>query len=241
MNDIEIQLTQFLETINDKTPEEYEELIEEFGENCKDALRGCLLVDKSQEPFRIRMSNIGHKLRKLMLDKKYGRKPLSGPDKVKMTYGYLCESLLVFLLKASGVQVTEEQGEVDLDVKFSDEKTLNVKGSFDFVIGDKIWDAKSASKFSFENKFVDFNSLQAADDFGYIGQAIGYSLAHKKKFGGWIVINKADGAIKVIEIPDDKYRELCAKYLKEFKHKIKTIDEDGEMPPCDGVVKETFY
>ena len=63
----------------------------------------------------------------------------------------------------------------------------------DVKINNKVWDIKSASPWSFTNKFSEdgggFESLKKDDAFGYIGQGYMYGIADKSDFGGWIVIN----------------------------------------------------
>ena len=41
--------------------------------------------------------------------------------------------------------------------------------------------------------------LKANDDFGYVGQLIGYSEAKSKKAGGWIVVCKSTGQVLVMD------------------------------------------
>ena len=64
MHKIEQAIQIFLEDIDNQSPEKLDAIITEFGENCKKALRECLLVKRSEEPFGLRMSNIGKQLRK---------------------------------------------------------------------------------------------------------------------------------------------------------------------------------
>jgi len=238
MHKIEQAIQLFLENI--EKAEVPDELIEEFGENCKKAIRECLLSKRSEEPFSLRMSNIGRPLRSLMLDKLYGRVPMAANQKLRMTYGYIWESFMFFLLKSSGLNI-ETNKKVTLDINYDGENKLTVDGTFDLKFDGDIYDVKSASSWSFDNKFVSLDSLMQDDTFGYVGQGIGYSLADKSPFGGWIVIDKSDGRIKVVPVPKEGYRALAVKYLNDFKHKIKTLNTpDAKLPPCEGEIDETF-
>ena len=51
-------------------------------------------------------------------------------------------------------------------------------------------DIKSASDWSYKNKFDSFESLAKGDSFGYVGQLVGYAKASGKNIGGWWVVNK---------------------------------------------------
>lgn len=244
MHKIEQAIQVFLENI--ETAQVSEELIEEFGDRCKDAIRECLLAKRSEEPFKLRMSNIGKPLRQLLLEKLYGRGPMDAQMRLKMTYGYIWESFVLLLLKASGLKV-EMGKKVDLKVVYEPDKHITVLGGTDLHIDGEIYDIKSASPWSFDHKFTTFMDMERDDPFGYCGQAFGYSLADKSYFGGWIVIDKSDGRIKVVEIPKENYREVARKYLDSFKDKIKavllpinSIEQINDIAPCDGVVEETF-
>jgi hypothetical protein len=243
MHKIEQAIQAFLEQIEtvDADDKFIDSIINEFGENCKKALRDCLFVKpKADEPFKLRMSNIGKPLRQIMLEKQHGRSPMDSQQRLRMTYGYMWESFMLFLLKASGLKL-EENKKVELTVAYDEGKTHTVYGSQDLKIDGEIYDIKSASSWSFDNKFVDFKSMQQDDPFGYVGQAMGYSLADKAHFAGWIVVDKSDGRIKVVEVPKEGYRELARKYLDDFKLKIRAVlTNTVPMPPCEGEVEETF-
>ncbi len=243
MHKIEQAIQVFLENI--ETAEVPEALIEEFGERCKDAIRKCLLAKRREEPFKLRMSNIGKPLRQLLLEKLYGRPEMNAQMRLKMTYGHIWESFLVFLLKASGLPIeTNKKVELNIDV---DGKNVTINGELDFKLEDEIYDTKSASPWSFDNKFTSFASMEMDDPFGYCGQAFSYSIADRSRFAGWLVIDKSDGRIKVVEVPQNDYAALARKYLDDFKHKIRQVfnvardkeDIDADYP-CTGIVKETF-
>lgn len=241
MHKIEQSIQVFLENIDTADRAVLEPMIESFGEDCKKALRECLLSQRSEEPFRLRMSNIGKPLRQLMLEQRNGNTKLDPQQRLRMTYGYIWESFLFFLLKASGLN-PEIGKQVELNVPVSKDEVCAVKGTMDCKIDGEIYDVKSASPWSFNNKFVNLDSVAKEDTFGYVGQALGYSIADKSYFGGWIVIDKSDGRIKVVPVPKDGYKELARKYLDDFKVKAKALffTKDPEIPPCDGVIEETF-
>lgn len=163
-----------------------EDLLDRFGDLCKDVLRGAL-VQRERVPS-IRMSNIGkpdcqtwHEL--------HGTKgePLRGPTLIKFAYGHVIEALILSLAETAGHSVENQQYSGDVD---------GVTGHIDCTIDGQLVDAKSCSNFAFNNKFLDEAEL-GSDDFGYYGQASGYEGIMHKPFYGWLAVNKETGAIRV--------------------------------------------
>jgi hypothetical protein len=178
------------------------------------------------------MSNIGKPIRELWLEKTYGRKLLSTKSKINMFYGDLIENAILVLLRASGCTVEGVDKKVELQVN-----GVTVKGEMDAIIDDAYWDIKSASKYSFTHKFTDFNTLVENDDFGYVPQNEGYARAEGIPNGGWIVFNKEDGRIKVVEAPE-RYEPAYEK----IKETVKFFTmKNPEVPPCPGIEEETWY
>lgn len=235
MHPIEQQLYEYVEQVGLGNKELPEEVIEEFGKRCGAALK-ARIAEVKERKFTLRMSNIGKSLRQLMLEKKYGVSQPTPDFLFKMLYGSLYEALTLALLKASDVAITEQDTPVVLPI--GDTRIL---GTLDVVIDGKVYDIKTASPYSYEHKFVSWESLASADSFGYLAQGFGYALAHDKPFGGWIVINKSTGQIKVISLPDEVQTDLQTKYLKEIAGKIDHIDKDLPMPACTEAVEETYY
>jgi hypothetical protein len=238
MHKIEQALQIFVENLG-KQPVD-EKLIEAFGENCKKALRDCFLdTSKEEAEFGLRMSNIGKPLRQILLEKIHGRTPMDSQQRLRMTYGYIWESLLLFFLQAAGLDI--EQGkQVSLDIPYASDGTLKLNGTMDIKIDGKVYDIKSASSWSYDNKFNSVDSLEEDDPFGYVGQGMAYALADGCTFGGWIVIDKSDGRIKVLEVTDEKFKSWIPKYTQDFKDKALAVATNAEPPPCEGVVDERF-
>lgn len=212
-----------------------DELINEFGERAKKAVKDRLQEAKEKK-FSLRMSNIGRPLRQLMLDKKYGYKPASSDFILKMLYGSLYEALTLLLLKASKVNITDQDKQVTLNVA-----NVGIDGTLDVIIDGKVYDIKTASPYSYEHKFDSWETLASSDDFGYLGQGFGYAIANGCKFGGWIVINKSTGQVKVVEIPNEEHDALAEKHFKEVETKIDHINTNKPIPPCTGTTEETYY
>lgn len=171
-----------------------DELIEEFGELAKQVLRKHFQPQPDRE-FTIRMSNIGRPLCQLWMEKNgvQGESP-SPWEAIKFAYGDLVEALAYTLMRASGVNVEQYQTPVALEVG-----PYVVKGTLDTVIDGKVYDIKSASEWSFQNKFLDGSPMDGDDPFGYETQGLMYASATGLPFGGWIVVNKSSGEWTICE------------------------------------------
>lgn len=216
-------------------------LLQEFGQRIQDKLKRQLEENK---PFKLRMSNIGRPLRQLMLEQKYGKEHRTPELILKMLFGDMYEALLLYLLKASGVDVVEHDVEVTMPIK-TNSGIVNLDGTLDVAIkidGETgIYDVKSASPYSFENKFDGTAILSGDDSFGYVEQLFAYANARKQKAKGWIVINKVNGEIKVDVVPESLHDDIRKKSIEKIESKVQHIVEGKPIPDCTGVIEETFY
>jgi len=234
--DILNKVQTFLDAACEKQVVISDKLIEEFGEACKTAIKKQF-TDKRPNKFRVRASNVGRPLCQLQMEKN-GAKGESQPYNAKMRnlFGDLIEATAVLVLKSSGVEVTNEQKSIRYDVS----NGTHIDGTFDVEIDNKIWDIKSASPFAFDHKFKNgFNALTKGDTFGYVEQGYVYAEAEKKKFGGWIAINKSTGEWAVTETPlaDDEHR---AKALKKVKDNSDAIKKNLPFERCFTDVEEMY-
>lgn len=149
---------------------------------------------KSRDEFRLRMSNIGRPTCQLWFEKNKPETALPKPSTFVMTMmiGDIVEAVFKGILTEAGVTY-EDTDTVSLPVGEN-----NIKGSYDIVINDAVDDIKSASPWSYTNKFESFDSLAKGDSFGYVGQLAGYAKASNKKAGGWWVVNKGNGEFKYV-------------------------------------------
>ena len=237
MNNILLKVQQYLDNVSKNPVKLDKQLVQEFGEACKNAL-----LKQFEEPrrdkFEVRMSNIGRPLCQLQMEAK-GIKGEGQPYNVKMrnTFGDLIEALAIFVMKSSGVEVTNEQKKVNY--KFNGD---SIEGRQDVEIDGKIWDIKSASPYSFEKKFGEaggFNEVVREDSFGYASQGFLYGESQGKDFGGWIAINKSTGEWTVCETPPavDEHKK---KALKSAKDNFTALKEGKPFKRCYDDVAETF-
>ena len=202
-----------------------DEIQKEFAKDCLSAVQKQF-TDKRESEFRIRMSNIGRPLCQLQMEKKYATDSTVGyadnyNTKLRNLYGDIIEAVVVMLLRVVKVNIQGVQGKVKLKTKYFD-----IKGTYDIIIDDKVYDIKSASSFSFRNKFGQgFQSIANDDVFGYLPQGYLYAQSLKKNFGGWIVINKETGEMLITEPPQEDYK-FKREALKRANTNIKALMKD---------------
>lgn len=197
--------------------------IEEAGEEFKAALRKQLTPqDRS---FRLRMSNIGKPLCQLQhaaMGSEKKRKPYS--FKIQMMIGDAVESITNIMLKIAGANITGGKNQVEMTLG-----ETTVKGEDDIEIDHKIYDVKSCSPWAFDNKWSKgYHGLKESDDFGYVGQLTGYAQAQGKELGGWIVVNKSDGRVAVVEADVSDEEKSMNLFMMQF-----TADQIKKATPLN--------
>ncbi len=186
---------------------------------------------KSRDEFRLRMSNIGRPTCQLWFDKNKPETALPKPSTfvMNMMLGDIVEAVFKGILTEAGV-VYEDTDNVSLPVGEN-----NIKGSYDIVIDDAVDDIKSASPWSYTNKFESFDSLAKGDSFGYVGQLAGYAKASDKRAGGWWVVNKGNGEFKYVPATGLD----IDKELKKINDTVDTVNEN-KFKRCFTAVPETY-
>lgn len=231
----EVLVKNFLQRAAQEPPDvPLDDLIEEAGENFKASLRKQFQSDRRS--FGIRMSNVGRPSCQLWMQKHRAEEQEDKPYDfiMKMLMGDAIECISLFVMKAAGVDVQDVSGKVTLDLD-----GRQIDGEYDVIIDDKVWDVKSASPYSFQNKFKDFESLAKDDTFGYVSQGFGYAEACGKKFGGWIAVNKVTGEWKFVEANNSQ--EMHHEVLSNIKDTYDLIASDSsEFKRCFDDVEETY-
>tara|TARA_R100000988_G_scaffold54008_3_gene26583 strand:+ start:237 stop:1118 length:882 start_codon:yes stop_codon:yes gene_type:complete len=190
--------------------------------------------NQGEHKFTLRMSNIGRPYCQLWFAK---NKPKEGIDPPP---NFLMNMMLGDIVEAVFKGVLTEAG-----VDFSDgfKSTLNagehkIQGTHDLIVDNKVDDIKSASPWSYKNKFKDYETLRDHDAFGYIGQLAGYAKALGVEPGGWWVINKANGEFKYVSawnmLPE------VEDVLDEVKQKVDELETTNKFRRCFAPVAETF-
>ncbi len=207
-----------------------EATINKVADDIKSALQRQFGGGNKRDGFRLRMSNVGRPTCQLWFDKNQPEKALPKPTTfvMNMMLGDIVESVFKALLTEAGVSY-EDNSKVTL--KLEDDE---ITGEYDLVIDDAVDDVKSASDWSYRNKFASYESLAQGDSFGYVSQLAGYARAADKKAGGWWVVNKANGEFKYVK---------ANIHLDEEISKIQnTVDviKDNTFKRCFEPVPETW-
>ena len=168
--------------------------IKQVADDVADALKRQFGSGKTRGDFRLRMSNVGRPTCQLWYEKNKPEVALPFPTTfvMNMMIGDIVEAVFKGLLKEAGVNYNDSE-KVTLNLSGAD-----INGAYDIVINDAVDDIKSASDWSYRNKFESYEALAAGDGFGYVGQLAGYAKASGKKVGGWWVVNKANGQFKYV-------------------------------------------
>ena len=228
----ELVINQYLENATSGKSTMSEETVQQIGKDVMDAVRRQFGGGNRRDEFRLRMSNIGRPTCQLWFEKNKPEKALPKPTTfvMNMLLGDIVEAAFKGIITEAGVQYEDEDNYVELEL----DKTT-VKGSYDLVIDGAVDDVKSASDWSYRNKFESYETLKASDPFGYVGQLAGYAKASGKKAGGWWVVNKANGNIKYIAADGlDMDEELT-----KLNNTVATV-ESNEFERCFDPVPETF-
>ena len=229
----ELKLHQFMSDAIDGKTTFSEETAKRIGEEVAEAVIRQFGSGQSRKEFRLRMSNIGRPTCQLWFEKNKPESALPKPSTfvMNMMIGDIVEAIFKGLLKEAKVDF-DDTDQVTLDV--GDSNGTRVSGSYDLIMGGAVDDIKSASDWSYRNKFESYAALKKSDPFGYVGQLAGYAKASDKRAGGWWVVNKANGDFKYVPAAIDMRKELTK--LKETVEKV----NENKFERCFEAVPETY-
>ena len=228
----ELAINQYLEDATSGKSTISEETIAQIGKDVMDAVRRQFGGGKGRDEFRLRMSNIGKPTCQLWFAKNKPEEALPKPTTfvMNMLLGDIVEAAFKGIIKEAGYPYEDKDNFVSLELGGA-----TIKGSYDIVVDGAMDDVKSASDWSYRNKFASYDTLQKSDPFGYVGQLAGYAKASGKKVGGWWVVNKANGNIKYVPADGLVLEEQLAKLEKT----VETVNEN-KFERCFNPVPETF-
>ena len=208
-----------------------ESIINNVADDVKDAM--ARQFSGGKRDFKLRMSNLGRKKCQLWFDKNNPEAKLDASPffLINMMLGDIVEAVFKGLLRAAKVEF-EDSEHTTLETK-----RKKVEGTYDLVLNGKVDDIKSASSWSYENKFVDFETLRSKDSFGYVAQLVGYAKARGVPVGGWWVINKANGNFKYVSADMVDMDEE----LKKIDQTIAYLEDDEPFERCYEPIEETYY
>ena len=227
----ELALHQYMEdAVSGKTTMS-DTTIDQVASDIKDALKRQFGGHKNGGGFSLRMSNVGRPSCQLWYEKNKPEVGLPKPTTfvMNMMIGDIVEAVFKGLMREAKVKFD------DSDKVFLNIGNQKVSGTYDLVLNDAVDDIKSASDWSYRNKFDSFDTVSADDAFGYVGQLAGYAKAVGKKAGGWWVVNKANGSFKYVPADNIDVDKEVAK-LEENVKKV----ESNKFERCYDSEEETF-
>ena len=201
-----------------------DECIDQLGERMKDLMRQQF-KEQRDDSRKLRMSNIGRKDRFLwnVYNEVETTEDIQPHTYVKFLYGHVIEELLLFLARAAGHTVTDEQKKC---------KVNGITGSMDCKIDGIVTDVKSASSYGFK-KFQD-GTLAHDDPFGYVAQIKGYAASEGQSEFGWLAMDKANGHLTYL-LYDENDKEtpvydIISYDVEEHIERLKEVVKQ-ETPP----------
>ena len=227
----ELALHQYMEKAANGDTTMAQSTVEQIGKDVMDAVTRQFGGGNKRKEFTLRMSNVGRPTCQLWYDKNKPEVALPLPTTfvMNMMIGDIVEAVFKGILTEAGVQY-EDTDKVTLDCG-----DTSVSGSYDLILNDAVDDIKSASDWSYRNKFESYDTLASGDGFGYVAQLAGYAKAAGKKAGGWWVINKANGQFKYVPATGlDIDTEVS-----NIKNTVSTVN-NNEFKRCFDAVPETF-
>ena len=210
-----------------------EEVADKVASDVKDAL--FKQFDSGpRDDFRLRMSNIGKPRCQLWFEKNEPKDKTPFPPHflMNMILGDIVEAVFKGIMRASNV----EFGDNDY-VTLKLPNGVEIKGEYDMELDGKIDDVKSASPWSYQNKFASFDALATGDSFGYIPQLVGYAEGAGKEVGGWWVVNKANGEFKYVSASSVDKQAV----LDDIEDLTDYINNDEPFEREFEAIEETFY
>ena len=228
----ELALHQYMENAASGKSTMSVETIRQVGLDVMGALGRQFGGGNKRGEFGLRMSNVGRPTCQLWFEKNEPEKALPLPTTfvMNMMLGDIVEAVFKGLLKEAGVQY-EDDKKVTLEL---DDDT-SISGTYDIVIDGSVDDIKSASNWSYTNKFESFDTLRQGDAFGYVAQLAGYAKAADKRAGGWWVVNKSNGEFKYVPATGLDIKQE----VNNIKQTAATIQEN-RFERCFDAVPEKF-
>ena len=181
------------------------------GREVEDAIKDAFTPYK--ENRGLRMSGIGRCERAQWYNYKgHTPEPIKGEVYLTFLQGHVLEAVLVALVKLSGHEITEQQKKHTVE---------GINGSQDCTIDGELVDIKTASAWSWENKFKETGI--DGDAFGYIKQLSAYGKTDSRKEGYFLALNKNKSTLKLCK---QELEQDIDTYIVSLKEKM-----ESDTPP----------
>lgn len=225
----EIQIHKYLEDVRKGERGMSDTTIARIVRDVEEAVKKQF--NSNKRTFSLRMSNVGRPSCQLWYEKNEPESGIEPPANflMNMMIGDIVEAIFKGVLTEAGVEFSDGHKST-LEVG-----KYKIDGTHDLVLDNKVDDIKSASPWSYKNKFKDYATLKEHDAFGYVGQLAGYATALSVEAGGWWVINKANGEFKYVSAWD----MIVPEEIDKIEDTINIL-EKNEFERCFSPVEETF-
>jgi len=155
----------------------------------------------------LRMSGIGRCERSLWYQYKgYDSEEIEGNVYLTFLQGHILEALLLGLVELSGHKVEGKQKKHTVE---------GVNGSQDCYIDGELVDVKTASDWSYNNKFTEDGIKD--DAFGYIKQLSGYGKTEDRDTGYFLALNKNKSTLKLCK---QELEQDVDQHIHQLKEKM---------------------
>ena len=183
-------------------------------------------IKNAFEPYEnkneLRMSSIGRCERaQWYAVKGYTPEEIEGSVYLTFLQGHILEAVLVALIKLAGHDVQDQQKKHTVE---------GINGSQDCTIDGELVDIKTASAWSWENKFTESGIKD--DAFGYIKQLSGYGKTDNRKEGYFLAFNKNKSTLKLCK---QQLEEDIDTFIVDLKDKM-----ESDTPPMRLANATTF-
>ena len=206
-------------------------IIEGIVEDMRAALKRQF-SGNTRDAFKFRPSSLGKPKCQLWFEKNKPDVAESLPSNFlfNMIIGDIVEAIFKGALRAAEVEFTDSES---LKTTIGDEE---ISGECDLTLNNKVDDIKSASAWSYSNKFSDYSTLHENDSFGYVAQLAVYAKALGLDAGGWWVVNKANGDFKYVSASSMNIDEEITK----IENTINYLKNNEPFERCFEAVPETY-
>ena len=210
-----------------------EEEIDKFGEAMKDIMRKEFLPGGRRDGRKLRLSSVGkNDLIQWFAYNGYRGERIKPHTLIKFMYGHMIEEMLLFLVRLTGHDVTDEQKEVSVG---------GVKGHMDCKIDGIVTDVKSTTKYGLM-KFKD-GTLAANDDFGYVDQIKAYAHAEGDRKWAWLAMDRDSGKLAVLQYDldntsDPMHEHFSGDIEERIEHVKKSVKQEDRPAPCSTPVPD---
>jgi len=181
------------------------------GREVEEAIKNAF--EPYEQKTNLRMSSIGRCERaQWYAVKGYTPEEIEGSVYLTFLQGHILEAMLVALIKLAGHTVEDQQKKHTVE---------GVNGSQDCTIDGELVDIKTASAWSWDNKFAEDGIKD--DAFGYIKQLSGYGKPDDREEGYFLAFNKNKSTLKLCR---QQLEQDIDTYIVDLKDKM-----ESDTPP----------